>query len=654
MAKQIDEFQWHARPKRKGDDISDPISGEFFADGSLENPATALVREALQNAIDAGKNIDRNGKPVRVRFSLYEGAHSLAPDAAHRWFSSLVPHLNVPGNGLRSPPSIDEPCPFLVIDDFGTSGLTGDVESDAADGERNNYVDFLRSDGRTRKSEGDRGSWGVGKNVFPRSSRINTYIAFTVRHDDKKSLLLGKSILKIRRVGGIQYQPPCYLGQSWADGDVPRPYLGESVHDQFRQDFRVSRTSETGLTIAIPWLDPDVRFADIRSAVVQQYYFAILSGALTVELAREDVVEMLDSSSIRAYVTEHFPELIATLELAQWAQRIPDSERILVASPGPKDVQRWEESLLPDDSRLTIGKKLLAQERIAIRVPLWVHEIDKPLPEQDYFDVYLEHDDSDRALRPAFLREQLLISGVKRAMGAAKTRSLVIIERGPLADLLRSAEPPNHTDWDPKTGNFRKRYKAGERVITYVKNAVKQIMTYVRTADDEPDPNITLDFFALPDEGVSPPVQSEPHPAPAPGDDPPEPPPLPPPSERPFVIRKLEDGFLVSGDPSQIGKATLQVEVAYDVLAGNPWKQFDPADFDLRAPTGVTIEPGPDALLAITGPNCFCLEVRGPDFATRVAGFDPLRDVIVRVTKREQHDNGNSATELYEAEETDA
>src|SRR5690606_2173190 len=105
-------------------------------------------------------------------------------EAASRWFGSLREHLDAKGNGLKDVPAPGENCDYLVVEDFGTTGLTGDTESDQVDGQQNNFVDFLRSDGRTRKGEGDRGSWGVGKNVFPRASRINGYIAYTVRHDD--------------------------------------------------------------------------------------------------------------------------------------------------------------------------------------------------------------------------------------------------------------------------------------------------------------------------------------------------------------------------------------------------------------------------------------------------------------------------------------
>ena len=105
--------------------------------------------------------------PLRgARLAALAGEQRTTAEVARRWFGALWDHVTAEKNGLREAPALTEPCSFLVVEDFGTVGLTGDVHSDDIDGAQNSFVDFLRSDGRTRKSTGEQGRWGVGTNVF--------------------------------------------------------------------------------------------------------------------------------------------------------------------------------------------------------------------------------------------------------------------------------------------------------------------------------------------------------------------------------------------------------------------------------------------------------------------------------------------------------
>lgn len=645
-------LQWHFRHKRPGDDISDPISGEFFADGSLDNPATALVREALQNALDAGKGIDRDGAPVHVRIGINRGEQALPAIQAAAWLAALRPHLVSPGSGIKTAPPLGEDCDYLTVEDFGTSGLTGDTESDDAGGERNNFVDFLRSDGRTRKSEGDRGSWGVGKNVFPRSSRINGFIAFTIRHDDKQQLLMGKSILKIRRVGEDQFQPSCYLAASWAKDEVPRPSKDAVNIARLRENFRLTRLEEPGLSLVVPWPDGDINYSDIQKAIVEQFYFAILAGALSVTLSNgyEDIA--LDQSSIIGYARKHLPDDAAMIELAAWALSTDDSTRILLNSQLPSPAQRWSEDLVPDDIRAQITEMLTQRKRIAIRVPIHVHDLKDDRPTASFLDLYLEHHDGDQTLRPAFFREQLAISLVKRGVGAPKTRALVVINDRPLANLLRSAEPPNHTDWDPKTANFKNEFRNGVQVITFVKSAVKQLMAYVRAGDDAPDPTVAIDFFAMPepDDRPTPPSTQPDSTGPNGETDSPEDFPAPKPAG--YSIAEIDGGFAIrQGNKEVSPPKELRVAIAYDVISGSPWKQYEPADFDLTKPqqSGIRIAEGGSAECEVIEPNRLQIAIDGPEFELRVTGFDPNRDLIVRAYEPKGDADVDPATQLHEA-----
>jgi hypothetical protein len=190
--------QWHFRPLVPGETTCDPIVGEFFATEAINNAGEALVREGIQNSLDAAIE-----EPLHVRLFLATGQHGLSAKQAAPWFDGAWKHMGALGNGLREAPTQTERCSFLVFEDFGTRGLQGDVAQPFDEPDtKNHFFYFFRGEGRTSKSEQDRGRWGVGKHVFPRSSRISSFFGLTIRADDKGRFLMGQTKLKSHRVGG--------------------------------------------------------------------------------------------------------------------------------------------------------------------------------------------------------------------------------------------------------------------------------------------------------------------------------------------------------------------------------------------------------------------------------------------------------------------
>jgi hypothetical protein len=116
--------RWFFRKLRPGDTTREPIQGEFFANEAISNSAEALVREGIQNTLDARWN--GQAAEVRIRLSGTEGALDATKMAPY--MDGLWPHLKAKGNGLREPPNRDNLCPFLLFEDFGTTGLEGDPE----------------------------------------------------------------------------------------------------------------------------------------------------------------------------------------------------------------------------------------------------------------------------------------------------------------------------------------------------------------------------------------------------------------------------------------------------------------------------------------------------------------------------------------------
>ena len=649
-------MDWHFRPKQTGDDLSDPISGEFFADG--DNPASDLVREALQNAMDAGRHVDRGGLAVHVRIALHdEEAHQLPAKKSKRWFGELKNHLAAKANGLKDPPKVLYPGRFLVIEDFNTSGLTGDIHDDDTDSNDNKFLNFLRSTGRTSSDDERRGSWGIGKTVFPRSSRINGFIAYTVRSEDHLRLVMGKVILRHRKVGGVQYQPECYLSESWDDKAVPIPSQDIQIIDQLRGDFSLSRNTEPGLSVIVPWLDDVIQFQQLRDAVLEQFYYAILAGVLTVSLDHNGNVITLDRDNLPKQTQELLPKLTPAVGLAAWSQNPPKVDCFKLNAPPDDAKQKWSDDLLTPQVRVDLQQKLIRHERAAVKVPVhvpkFIAESDHEQTNEDgfiienretsagtflpivesFFHVCFETEGDQKPPRPAFFREQLAISKVTRAPAIPGVRALVVIDDPPLARLLRAAEPPNHNDWQSGTGNFKRDYGKTDanHVITFVKTAARQIISIVRAGDNQPDPTVAIDFFAIPEPtpDPSPPGKKK---IKKPGDESEKPEPIVPPKPRRIALGDIHGGFkLRPGDPDAIRPDRVHVRIAYNTFSGNPFKAYDPKDFNLekRGRDGISIEATGDARYEVIAPNRIEVTLDGNDFELTTIGFDTNRDLKV-------------------------
>jgi hypothetical protein len=209
--------KWYFNKLRPGDKTREPIQGEFFATDAIRNSVEALIREGNQNTLDAARS--RGTEPVSVRLYLATGQHGLPATQAAKYFDGAHAHFTAPGNGLRDVPGSNDPCPFLVFEDFGTTGLQGETTQwhDIA-GAKNSFFYFFRAEGRSGKGQQDRGRLGVGKYVFPRMSRISSFFGLTKRADDNRTLLMGQAVLKSHEVAGGYYSPDGLFGEEAANG----------------------------------------------------------------------------------------------------------------------------------------------------------------------------------------------------------------------------------------------------------------------------------------------------------------------------------------------------------------------------------------------------------------------------------------------------
>lgn len=182
---------------------------EFFND---QDASTALVREAVQNSLDAA--LDRT-KLVRVRLSL-DSFHweTLEPFLQTGQIGETVDnHLSSNDLGKFAESFAGRELRCLIIEDEGTKGLIGETDkNNALSG--SNFVGFWWNDGISGKGKGSSGSHGVGKTTLTRISGMSLFLAVTKRHDDQKRYLLGFANLPYHRVNGNSYLGYGRFGQS--------------------------------------------------------------------------------------------------------------------------------------------------------------------------------------------------------------------------------------------------------------------------------------------------------------------------------------------------------------------------------------------------------------------------------------------------------
>lgn len=466
---------WKFRRMQPGEMNIDPIEGEFFSTEALGSLADALVREAIQNSLDARVA----GERARVRIALAGSSGWLAGERKARYVDALWPHLAADRSGLTELPARAAPLDFVVVEDAGTRGLQGDpAQSEdrepAAEAPRNDFYFFWRNVGRSRKGAAELGRWGLGKTVFAAASRINAFFALTVRRDDGRRLLMGQALLRIHRLGGARYYPYGYFGRF--EGDFALPVDDGATIDAFCRDFGIARANEPGLSVVIPYPDPALTPQALLRSVVRHYFVPILAGDLAVEIVHGERVETIDAASLPPLAARgawsEGPAPQRLVQLAQWALALPADRHASLPAPDPDAAPRWAADSALDEALAPLREPFNRGDPVAVSVPVWV----KPVagePQCAGFDVYLERDDALSGAEEHFVRDGITIAGVRSGLQSG-VRAIVMVRDRALSGLLGDSKNPAHTEWQERSPRFEQRYGHGPYTLRSVRVAPRR------------------------------------------------------------------------------------------------------------------------------------------------------------------------------------
>ena len=296
-----------------------PREAEFFNVGDLD-AASSLVREIIQNSLDA-----KLPSEEKVHVSFTFGEHR--PLDNKKYYDELIPHLTS-SSLLPDQYSNDSQIPFLTIEDFGTSGLDGTIWDEINEKASSNYYNFWRREGMSHKHGQSAGRWGVGKIVYHVASALRSFWGLTVRNDDKRKLLLGKSLL----MPHWHSDEKKYDYSGYFTGQDSEPINDMELLQDFCSQFAISRNEQTGLSIVIPMCVKEITPDSITKNIIIHYFFPIIKEMLTVEINFGESSVILNESTIRDIALKQ------DWEETSWRNRNIDSLMSFVEDAATKPV----------------------------------------------------------------------------------------------------------------------------------------------------------------------------------------------------------------------------------------------------------------------------------------------------------------------------
>lgn len=568
--------------------------------------AEALVREAIQNSSDASCN----DHPVKVRFAI----QNATGEDANRLSSQLQKlRRHLEACGVDTDPIEQESFRILVIEDFNTKGLTGS----RTDIDKGNFDRFWRAVGDSGKKGKEGGRWGLGKLVYSSASAAKIFYGLTITADDPKPCLLGQAVLTNHRIDNEFHPAHGFYFEGRSDPlELQVPIRANSELDFFRRIGSLSRTSQTGLSILVPWLLDGIDDESIIASVITNYYFPILAGKLVIEVG--DTI--IDQETFLRIAVSHRPvhhvpfdfvkgisETIGTK--CEFASRIPIGNHDL------------DENAFTPEEIVTLKERFSAGELVRVRVSV----ILKPRDAEDcisHIDLYLQALPEGEKPYALIARGPITLPGERRYFGTAAAHGALIANDEDIADFLGDAENPAHTAWNTKAQKLAERWRSPALTLASIRHSLRHFYAMVADQAESEDTEALIDIFSILDQTKSSGRTRRRSQKPKPDIEP---------RVKAISIRQRKSGFDLVPGPGVADwtfPRIIRVRVAYDMIGANPFKMHRPFDFDLTKNSEFAVATNNASCHPVKS-NILKFVAESEDFRLEVRGFDEHRDIVV-------------------------
>lgn len=605
----------------------------------------ALVREVLQNSIDAAAG----AAPVRVRLAIHEASEAPVPARLAHYFRRLREPLQKRQVNYKSHDYPLIPCRYLVCEDFSTRGLEGNtlLFHDPPPGQMEFFYWFWRNIGRSGKTGVELGRWGLGKTVYRAASRVGCMFGLTIRESDQRPLLMGQAVLQIHRHEGTEFVPEGFWCSGQGADGLPLPIEQAEELAAFRREWKLTRKEEPGLSVVAPFIPTEIKSQRLVQAVAVHFFSRIVRGELSVEVVGDGKTVTLDAAGIEAACRQiewngprrtkrHVAPPISFARNCFQLSRLTPTEVL-----GRERLPELTEAAFSPETLIQLRRQFSAGELVGVCVRMWLPK--KVGGELGSCDVFVQRGVESERSDTYYIREGMTITKINSRAASNGIRGLVMVDRGPLAELLGDTEGPAHEDWDSSAERPDLTWKVWKGRVKFVRGIVDSLVEILTPTTTEPDFDLLSDFFSVQLTSGNQRKRKT-------GDESIDAPKFEPPDVKPrwYRITERSGGFTLSRTPNVPLPANqkLLLSVAYDLPRGDPLKNWSMFDFVIGEKSGELKPTGKGVKAARVKGNELLLHDFQEQFSLAVDGFDRHRDLYVRIDEPRVDDSSEGAAEV--------
>ena len=425
-------------------------TGSFLTsyDAREFTPDEVVARESGQNALDAGKDINKPTKLVFHEISL-AGSKKKELRELLKFDEMLLPRVQELEANDRNRIFVenikkffdDSETQLLLIRDYETCGLGGDWQSYEPEDHFGRLVCALNLDD---KSDGDAtqgGSYGLGKTAYAKSSLLNTVVYHSVFSPTERSKNINRRLMATGIYPKHNYKNEAYGGFAYfgeqVDQNNVKPLENEAAEEIWGRiasiiGQEINRSdNENGTDILI--FMHSVSLENIKTAIEDYYFPALLQNKLQVEF--------IDKSGKKDY-----PSPINRKDLDQFVRLFQQA-----------------------------NKKINKEEERAVSKSLYKHK------GQDHGWVAFEAAEEDESLSSknncvAISRGTgMILNYLKLGADRYEPAVGVLIADAGMSPLLNLSENAAHSVWDENSRRLFQKYgEDGKESVARLNNAVSR------------------------------------------------------------------------------------------------------------------------------------------------------------------------------------